>query len=286
MPDKTLEELKQTEGGMLAAGLRAQNRKLKLIFAGLIFLCLLYAAWLLSHHMVWQSWPYIILSYALIFMMKSCMLRVHEPLNRDCDPYLAQEAYAYYYVKGKIEKRPRSREIYVILFAKCKALQGDTENALKLLCGVDRKRLTGSWLCVYYEVRRICCIIQNDAAIKGSGGIPDFHGALLQLRGELDGEISGRTAGAKVKRTLERELERIDLYLSIERGSLEVYHVLSGKRRWRKGTELQRVINRYTDAKACVMQNDLKGAREHCRYIAEHGGRLVFVELARRMQPG
>ena len=32
MPDKTLEELKQTEGGMLAAGLRAQNRKLKLIF--------------------------------------------------------------------------------------------------------------------------------------------------------------------------------------------------------------------------------------------------------------
>ena len=148
MPDKTLEELKQTEGGMLAADLRAQNRKLKL-----------YAAWLLSHHMVWQSWPYIILSYALIFMMKSCMLRVHEPLNRDCDPYLAQEAYAYCYVKGKIEKRPRSREIYVILFAKCKAMQGDTENALKLLCGVDRKMamclLRGEADLLYHPKR--CC---------------------------------------------------------------------------------------------------------------------------------
>ena len=76
---------------------------------------------------------------------------------------------------------------------------------------------------------------------------------------------------------------RIDLSLSMDKGDLEIYRRLSGKRRWRKGTELQRVINRYTDAKACVMQNDLKGAQEHCRYIAEHGGRLVFVELAERI---
>ena len=271
MPDKTLEELKQTEGGMLAAGLRAQNRKLKLIFAGLIFLCLLYAAWLLSHHMVWQSWPYIILSYALIFMMKSCMLRVHEPLNRDCDPYLAQEAYAYYYVKGKIEKRPRTREIYVVLFARCKALQGDTKEALTLLGGVDRKKLPGSWLCVYYDVMRICYDISNDRE------------ALLRLCGELDSIICGKIMSGKAKRTLKRERERIDLSLSMDKGDLEIYRRLSGKRRWRKGTELQRVINRYTDAKACVMQNDLKGAQEHCRYIAEHGGRLVFVELAERI---
>ena len=162
MPDQTLEELEQTDGGRMAARLRVQNRKRKLIFAGLILLCLLYAAWLLSNDVIWQSWLYIILSYALIFMMKACMKRIHDPLNRDCDPYLAQEAYAYYYVKGKIEKRPRTREIYVVLFARCKALQGDTKEALTLLGGVDRKKLPGSWLCVYYDVMRICYDISND----------------------------------------------------------------------------------------------------------------------------
>ena len=274
MPDQTLEELEQTDGGRMAARLRVQNRKRKLIFAGLILLCLLYAAWLLSNDVIWQSWLYIILSYALIFMMKACMKRIHDPLNRDCDPYLAQEAYAYYYVKGKIEKRPRTREIYVVLFARCKALQGDTKEALTLLGGVDRKKLPGSWLCVYYDVMRICYDISNDRE------------ALLRLCGELDSIICGKIMSGKAKRTLKRERERIDLSLSMDKGDLEIYRRLSGKRRWRKGTELQRVINRYTDAKACVIQNDLKGAREHCRYIAEHGGRLVFVELARRMQPG
>lgn len=277
MPDKTLEELEQTEGGRLAAGLRAQNKKLKLILFGLIFLCLLYAMWLLTNHMVWQSWLYIILGYVLIFVMRACMMRVHEPLSRDCDPYLAEEAYAYYYVKGKIEKRPRIREVYVVLFAWCKTLQGDTENAMALLGGVDRKKLEGSWLCVYYDVRRICHVIENDC------GKSNDREAFLRLREEIAGEIAGRPAWSKVKRALKREQEHIDLFLSMEDKDLEVYRRLRGKRRWRKGPEFRRVINRYTDAKACLIQNNLNGAKEHCRYIAEHGNRLIFAKLAERM---
>lgn len=277
---KTLEEVSKSEGGLEAIKMKKQNNIIKI--AGFILITICFFS-MLNAIRVDNMFQYYFSATIIGFSSlgaRQYYCRIHNILNKKCDPYKAEGAYTYMYL-AYIDKKQYKNKYnkynslgYPTLIARSIMLQGDFERAFSILNQMDLAELNKThkiWVCNYHDIMRMYYCFKKDI------------GVLLEMRQYLYQFSKTPGLRKRYQRMMEREIDYINLFLSLQKEDYSVYHDLSQRANWNRGSVIQKVSYRWIDAKVHRMQGNIEAAKADCQYILEHGNRLYYVDLAKQM---
>lgn len=275
MLHKSLEELAQTEGGKTAIKIIKQNKIVQICYY--IFIWMLFCCYLALTYNGSRMAFYVFMALGLILAIgiRTYYNRIHWSLIKECNPFKAEEVYTYYYLAYAKKKLKLSvKWFYHLYISRSVMLQGDFERAFFILNQIYRKELDSakqSLICLFHQNMRIYYCYKNDTVV-----LNDMRNYFIRMLKD-----------SRIRRTyrnvIKKEIEMIDLHVSLDRGDFSVYDNLSRQRGWTRGSKLQRVSKRWTDAVVHNMQNNQEAVRLDCQYVIENGNRLYYVEAAKAL---